>query len=159
MRTAERTHEFCYGHRVYKHESKCSNFHGHAGKVKFVLQSEQLDEVGRILDFGEIGRLLCNWLETYWDHKFLIWQEDPKAKALKHLDETVTLVPFNPTAENLAEYLVTTMGPKQLSGTGCTLTSCEFWETGKCCATYSLYENYSNFEKAVVRKFIGAGRG
>ena len=138
IRTAERLHEFCYGHRVYRHESKCARLHGHAGKVRFVISANTLDDVGRILDFSEIGRRLCNWLEDNWDHKFIIFEQDPLAKELAKLDKTVVWLNRNPTAENLAEYLVNIVGPEQLRGTGATLVECEFFETGKCSATYSL---------------------
>lgn len=47
-------------------------------------------------------------------------------------------MPFNPTAENIAEYLVTVVGPEQLRGTGVKLIRCDVEETRKCTATFTL---------------------
>lgn len=138
QRIAERYHDFSYGHRVYGHENKCAHIHGHNGRVTFTVATDDLDDVGRVLDFGEIGRRLCNWIEETWDHKFLVWDQDPISVQLAKIDSTVVWVPFNPTAENLAEYLVTKVGPTQLQGTGAILIGVKFEETRKCLAGYSL---------------------
>lgn len=138
QRIAERYHDFSYGHRVFGHENKCAHLHGHNGRVTFTVTADDLDDVGRILDFGEIGRLLCNWIEENWDHRFLVWEEDPLSIKLAEIDSTVVWVPFNPTAENLAEYLVNIIGPKQLARTGAVLLAVKFDETRKCSATYNI---------------------
>jgi 6-pyruvoyltetrahydropterin/6-carboxytetrahydropterin synthase len=129
---ATREHEFAYGHRVFNHESKCAHLHGHNGKVKFYCSAPKLDSVGRVIDFSVIKSTLCEWLETNWDHKFLIWHKDPWVQTLIPLDpDGVVAVPFNPTAENLAEYLVKHVGPSVLPPE-VTLVKVDFLETGKC---------------------------
>lgn len=133
--TATRYHDFSYGHRVYKHESKCANLHGHNGRVHFTIEAPSLDSVGRVLDFSVIKEKLCLWVENNWDHKFLVWTDDPMAQHLKELDRTVVEVPFNPTAENMAAYLVKVIGPVQLAGTGATLIRVVIDETRKCSVT------------------------
>lgn len=140
---AVREHEFCYGHRVYEHESKCAHLHGHNARVVFYCQAPRLDAVGRVMDFSVIKSKLCQWLENNWDHKFIVYEKDPLADQLQALDEKVTKVPFNPTAENLANYLLTKIGPEQLSNTYSNLESpilckVEWWETGKCAAIVEL---------------------
>lgn len=129
-----RYHDFSYGHRVVGHEGKCANLHGHNGRITFHVESiaGTLDDVGRVLDFGIINTKLCQWVEENWDHKMLIWEEDPMAMALASLDATVVWTHFNPTAENLALYLIEVIGPVQLDGTGCRLTKVVFEETRKC---------------------------
>jgi 6-pyruvoyltetrahydropterin/6-carboxytetrahydropterin synthase len=135
--TAERYHDFSYGHRVHGHEGKCRHLHGHNGRVTFVVEAaDGLDDVGRVMDFSVIKAKLCQWLEDNWDHKFLVWEEDPLALYLLELDPTVVRVPFNPTAENMAQHLVEAVAPLQLEGTGCRLISAQFEETRKCSATY-----------------------
>jgi 6-pyruvoyltetrahydropterin/6-carboxytetrahydropterin synthase len=151
MRTAERVHDFSYGHRVHNHESKCAHLHGHNGRVKFVVTAPELDALGRIMDFGVIKERLCSWLEDNWDHKFLAWEEDPLMQTMLYaasdtqsgqmLEASIVWVPFNPTAENMAQYLVDVIGPKQLAGTEVTLISVTFDETRKCSCTHSL-ENF-----------------
>jgi len=131
--TATRYHDFSTGHRVYGHESKCAHLHGHNYRVYFTVQADQLDGVGRVMDFSVIKDLLCEWLEEHWDHKFLIWQDDPWAPGLKQMDpEGTVVVGFNPTAENMGEYLINTVGPEQLAGTGVQLVSVNIEETRKC---------------------------
>ena len=47
------------------------------------------------------------WVEENWDHKTLIWEEDPWFGTLHSLDpDGVLAVPFNPTSENIALYLL-----------------------------------------------------
>lgn len=154
----ERYHDFCAGHRVHGHESKCAHLHGHNYRVYFrcqpapthyhtlgasyipIVQEEpgELDSLGRVVDFSVVKQLLCNWLENNWDHKFLVWDQDPTSSYLLEIDQTVQLVPFNPTAEHMAEYLVRVVGPSQLIGTGVQLYECVVQETRKCSATYSI---------------------
>jgi 6-pyruvoyltetrahydropterin/6-carboxytetrahydropterin synthase len=97
-----------------------------------------LDAVGRVLDFSVMKSRLCQWIETHWDHRFLLWDRDPVADALREIDHTVVLVPFNPTAENMAEYLLYEMGPELLRGTQTRLVSCVVEETRKCSAGATL---------------------
>jgi 6-pyruvoyltetrahydropterin/6-carboxytetrahydropterin synthase len=137
MITARRYHDISCGHRVYGHESKCAHLHGHNYRVHFEVAG-QLDAIGRVLDFGVIKSLLCDWLETHWDHRFLVWDQDPAANALLRIDTTLVLLPFNPTAENMATYLLYEIGPFALAGTGIRLVSCLVEETAKCSAQANL---------------------
>lgn len=135
--SAIRYHDFSYGHRVYGHESVCAHLHGHNGRVIFEVEAS-LDKVGRVLDFSAIKHRLCMWVENNWDHRFLIWEEDPLCQALLDVDETVVVLPVNPTAENLANYLLQCVGPEALLGTGVLLVRVTMEETRKCAATASL---------------------
>jgi 6-pyruvoyltetrahydropterin/6-carboxytetrahydropterin synthase len=137
--TASRYHDFSAGHRVFGHESKCAHLHGHNYRIHFTVEAPELDSVGRVMDFSVIKEKLSMWLEDEWDHKFLVWEKDPWALALKALDlEGTVITPFNPTAENMAEYLVNTIAPIRLSGTGVVLISAVIEETRKCSCEYRL---------------------
>lgn len=135
---AHRYHDISCGHRIHGHEGNCRNLHGHNYRVHFTCVAGELDAVGRVIDFSEIKTRLCLWLEEAWDHKFLIWERDPLANDLRQIDPTVVLVPFNPTAENMAQHLVEVVGPAQLEGTGIQLVEVLVEETRKCSASYSL---------------------
>jgi 6-pyruvoyltetrahydropterin/6-carboxytetrahydropterin synthase len=131
--TATRYHDFSTGHRVYGHESKCAHLHGHNYRIHLTVEAEQLDTVGRVMDFSVIKTLLAEWLEENWDHKFLVWEKDPFASTLKTLDKDGTvIVNFNPTAENMGQYLIDIVGPAQLVDTGVTLVNVDIEETRKC---------------------------
>ena len=134
----KRYHDISCGHRVYEQGSKCEHLHGHNYRIHFVCEAENLDDVGRVIDFGEIKKRLCMWLENNWDHRMLIWIRDPWLAELKAIDGMVYTVPFNPTAENMAKYLVTVVGPEQLHGTGIKLVECNIEETRKCSASFSI---------------------
>lgn len=139
MITAERYHDISCGHRVVGHESKCRHLHGHNYRVHFAVIADRLDEVGRVVDFSVIKKTLCRYLEEQWDHKMLIWSDDPLLPALREIDpEGICVVPFNPTAENMAEYLLHTIAPQLLEPHHCTLYSCRIEETRKCSATVTL---------------------
>lgn len=164
--TVIRSHEICAGHRVVGHESKCRHLHGHNYKFHFKvapkhecgkvvtrgkLVEDGLDNVGRVIDFSVVKTTLCQWLEDNWDHKFLHWEEDPLIKALqvdcelcdettghdvRDFDNSLVSLPFNPTAENLAAYMVDVIGPQLLDEHGVELVECTIEETSKCHVNY-----------------------
>jgi len=139
MITATRYHDFSAGHRVYGHESKCAHLHGHNYRVHFTVTADALDSIGRVMDFSAIKEHLCEWLEENWDHRMLMWQGDPLALDLKAIDpHGVVIVPFNPTAEAMAQHLVEVAAPQALHGTGVRLIHCAIDETRKCSAAYHL---------------------
>ena len=135
---AHRFHEFSYGHRVVGQGGKCEHLHGHNGVVTFYCAANKLDNVGRVIDFSCIKSTLCQWIEDNWDHRFLVWEKDPLCDALRLLDEKVVVVPFNPTAENLANYLTYEVGPKVLPPE-VVLIEVNFQETTKCGASVRYY--------------------
>ena len=96
MITVERYHDISMGHRVVGHESKCRHLHGHNYRIHFVCTAPELDGVGRVIDFSEIKERLCQWLEENWDHKMVLWSEDPLLPELRRLvPEDLCVVPFN----------------------------------------------------------------
>lgn len=139
---ASRYHDICAGHRVNGHEGKCRHLHGHNYRVHFHCEAEpghtKLDDIGRVIDFSVIKEKMCMWLEDNWDHHFLVWKEDLLSSYLLEIDPTVVVVPFNPTAENMAEYLTTVIGPEQFKGTGIVVVKTEIEETRKCSASYEV---------------------
>lgn len=136
--TATRYHDICCGHRVCGHEGKCRHLHGHNYRFHFDVEAPELDKVGRVVDFSVIKSHLCEWLEENWDHKFLMWDQDPLANYLLDIDSTVVKVPFNPTAENIARHMVQVVAPLAFNDLpGIVLRSCRVEETAKCSATFT----------------------
>ena len=137
--TATRYHDFSTGHRVFGHESKCAHLHGHNYRIHLTVEADALDSVGRVMDFSAIKEHLCYWLEEEWDHKFLVWEQDPFANTLKELDPVGTVVVnFNPTAENMGQHLIDVVGPTQLENTGVKLVNVNIEETRKCNVTVGI---------------------
>ena len=143
-----RHHDICAGHRVVGHENKCRHLHGHNYRVHFTVAAPQLDALGRVVDFGFIKTALCEWLEHNWDHKMLLWTEDPLWDDLHHAmfgteaDDSIQACHFNPTAENMARYLGEDVGPILLGGTALKLVAVVIEETRKCMAAW-YHEEYA----------------
>src|SRR5690606_13966706 len=105
MIVAERYHDISCGHRVVGHEGKCRFLHGHNYRIHFTVAADQLDEIGRVVAFSVIKTQLCAWLEEHFDHKFLIWADDDLLLPLQEITgDSVVIVAFNPTGENIARY-------------------------------------------------------
>lgn len=144
MHKVTRYHDISCGHRVVGHETKCKFLHGHNYRIHFTCVASGLDSVGRVIDFSVIKSTLCEWLEANWDHKMLIWDKDEAVLELAAsgstysvITESFIFVPFNPTAENMAEFLLTQVGPSLLKNTGVRLERVVIDETRKCSAEFS----------------------
>jgi len=138
MIVAERYHDICCGHRVVGHENKCKHLHGHNYRFEFSVAGD-LDNIGRVIDFSVIKEKLCEWLEENWDHKFLIWEQDPLLKPMLLMDEkSLVILKYNPTAENIAQDFIENIAPKLLKGTGTKLVKLKLWETRKCSVTVKI---------------------
>lgn len=110
--------QFCAGHRVLGHEGKCKNLHGH-NYVAHIwatrVTKDELDNVGRVFDFGDLKDKVGGWIEANWDHKFLLWKEDSKLMGtLVNIDQPFFALPYNPTAENIGRYLIEEVCPAVL---------------------------------------------
>jgi 6-pyruvoyltetrahydropterin/6-carboxytetrahydropterin synthase len=132
---AVRYHDICAGHRVVGHEGKCRYLHGHNYRIHFFCEGDGLDQIGRVIDFSVMKSTLCEWLEKNWDHKMLLWDQDPLLKTEIASQEGIVILPFNPTAENLAQYLLDVIGPECLRHRGVILTKVIIEETRKCSVT------------------------
>jgi 6-pyruvoyltetrahydropterin/6-carboxytetrahydropterin synthase len=131
---------FCAGHRLYRHESKCAFFHGHNYRVDIEVEAAaggvEVDSVGRIVDFSLIKHRMLAWLDANWDHAFLIFVEDTNAlEAIRMVEPTKYFVmPSNPTAENMARYLLEVVAPHVLDDLGVVARRVAVWETEEACA-------------------------
>lgn len=142
MITCTRDISFCAGHRVLDHESKCAHPHGHNYRVELTASSDNssLDSLGRIIDFAVLKEKVGGWIDHNFDHGFIVFSEDGDLiKALSAIpDNKLCLLPTNPTAENIAQYLLKEICPIVLKGTGVTVTRVLVHETENCRAEASL---------------------
>lgn len=137
MISVTRYHDISMGHRVFGHKGKCAVLHGHNYRIHFTCANTTLDILGMVVDFGVIKSNLCQWLEDNWDHKTLLFEKDTLWKEganVIHPDNGFIMVPFNPTAENIALYLLEIVGPHQLRNTNVRLAAVKVEETAKCSA-------------------------
>ncbi len=134
------------------HETKCAHMHGHNYKVELHArqQKNRLDQLGRVVDFSVLKEKLGAWIDEHWDHGFILHERDQAAIAglnifsrqadveLRGGHTKMFLMPYNPTAENIARFLVETVGPKALEETGVELCKVVVHETYSCSATFEL---------------------
>jgi 6-pyruvoyltetrahydropterin/6-carboxytetrahydropterin synthase len=123
--------QFCAGHRVWKHESKCAHLHGHNYVAFFHAAASALDDLGRVIDFAELKNRLGGWIDANWDHGFILNREDREAiEAVQSIPgQKLYLVEGNPTAENLARHLLTSVAPGQMADVGVQVVKVILWET------------------------------
>lgn len=145
MITATRRLQFCAGHRVHLHESKCANLHGHNYVLLFTAErdEEALDRLGRVLDFSVMKEKLGGWIDRYWDHGFICYSEDPEMQAIFGIGQPSSqrkyyVMPTNPTAENMADHLLREICPQIFKDTGVRVIRIELWETENCRAEVTL---------------------
>ncbi|MCG8072920.1 MAG: 6-carboxytetrahydropterin synthase [Candidatus Thiodiazotropha taylori] len=105
MYTVTKEIHFCYGHRLLNHKGKCRHLHGHNATAVIHLESAQLDELGMVCDFSEIGDYVKKWVNQNLDHNMLLHPEDPVLPLLQDAGESVYVMPNNPTAENIARLI------------------------------------------------------
>lgn len=128
--------EFDAGHRLVGHNGKCSNLHGHRYRVEVMAKAAELDDVGRVVDFAVLKDVLGGWLDTQWDHTFILSTNDPHLETLRKLqtNKPVFVMPYNPTAENMARYLLGVCG-ELFAGADFTVAAVTVHETPSCSAT------------------------
>ena len=139
--TCVRKLHFCAGHRVMGHENKCATVHGHNYYVHLFAEAQQLDSVGRVIDFSVLKGKIGGWIDEHWDHTFLVCDRDEQLiQALTSISRNKEpfICPFNPTAEEMAIYLLNEICPKLLAGTGVRITKVVVHETDNCYAEASL---------------------
>ncbi len=135
------------GHRVPNHNSKCKNMHGHRYRWEAELEGDVVSDVGiseegMLMDFSDVSEILNKHIHDLVDHAFIVYEGDNEAlEALSSMgDEHRTLVvPFVPTAENLARWAYERVEPhiKTSYGNALRLYAFHVRETPKSWATWS----------------------
>ncbi len=123
---------FCYGHRLLSYDGKCRHLHGHNGRAVITLSAPHLDELGMVMDFSLLKRVVGGWIDEKLDHKMLLHRDDPVLPLLRAQGEPVHVVDVNPTAENIARLIF-----DYAKSQGFPVVEVKLWETESCFATYS----------------------
>jgi 6-pyruvoyltetrahydropterin/6-carboxytetrahydropterin synthase len=126
-----KTFEFAYGHRLLNHNGKCRYLHGHNGMVEVDIEAEKLDEMGMVIDFGDINEVVKKWVDENLDHRMLLCRADPMVAVMAQNNEPVFVMEENPTAENIAALV---WAAAQTAGLH--VTEVRLWETATSRASY-----------------------
>ena len=114
------------GHRVQNHKSMCRTLHGHRYRWEAeiegdVVTKEGVSEEGMLIDFGDISKILEEHIHDVVDHAFIVYEGDNEAlEALSSMGDghRTLVVPFIPTAENLAKWAFEQVEPHISSAYG-----------------------------------------
>jgi 6-pyruvoyltetrahydropterin/6-carboxytetrahydropterin synthase len=67
---------FDSGHRVMNERMKCFNIHGHTYLYELTFSFENMEEIGYAIDFKEIKRVFCQWIDDILDHGMILNPQD-----------------------------------------------------------------------------------
>jgi 6-pyruvoyltetrahydropterin/6-carboxytetrahydropterin synthase len=123
---------FCYGHRLLNYVGPCQHLHGHNARVDVMLMSDTLDERGMVMDFGDVKRVVKQWIDDTLDHTLLLSKGDPLVPLFEEKGEKFYLMEDNPTAENIAK-LIYDFAVSQ----GFPVKAVTLWESDTSFARYS----------------------
>jgi 6-pyruvoyltetrahydropterin/6-carboxytetrahydropterin synthase len=124
--------DFCYGHRLLDYDGVCKHPHGHNAVAEIEVRSGVLDHRCMVCDFGDIKRIVKEWIDGTFDHKMILRRDDPLVKPLQELGEPMFLTDANPTIEHLAKLIFDYAGSQ-----GLPVQSVRIWETPSSFATYA----------------------
>jgi len=92
---------FSAAHALREYKGKCERLHGHNWRVLVVVGAQKLNSIGMVMDFSELKKMLEIAFSNL-DHSFL--------------NETEPFDKTNPTAENIAEYILNKIKAQLPSG-------------------------------------------
>lgn len=120
----QKSAEFSAAHSLREYDGPCVRNHGHNYRLEVVVQGNALDELGMLVDFGDLDAILAP-LVARLDHR--------------NLNEVSPFDTINPTAEAIAAWFYREIRPAvETSSKGrARLAAVRVWETPDACATYS----------------------
>ncbi|BAG14162.1 6-carboxy-5,6,7,8-tetrahydropterin synthase [Endomicrobiia bacterium] len=106
------TRSFSSAHCLREYKGRCENLHGHNWKIRAAFYGTELDDTGVLIDFMDI-KMHLNKVINYLDHKFL--------------NEIVPFDRVNPTAENIAAFILGRL--KDIETKNAKVCEVEIWES------------------------------
>jgi len=133
-------------HRVLDaYTERCNGLHGHSYKIDLTLASDKLDRTGMVIDFKKVKEVFGRVIDAF-DHAIVVWSRDYDLLFfVEQLNSRYVIVPYNPTAENMAMHFWV-----EAKGQGLPVASVTVWETESSCATFSGPEEAVDFATEAV---------
>lgn len=128
--------EFDAAHRIQRHESKCKMLHGHRYVIEASFTAKELDDLGRVIDFGAIKEVLGSWIDENFDHNTILCESDHElgAEIEKSTGQKIFYLKNQPTAENIALFLFHEVCPYLFQNYDIECTKIRLYETPNCYA-------------------------
>lgn len=134
-------------HRVVNERMKCFNIHGHTYLYELGFNCENQQEIGYTIDFKEIKRVACQWIDDILDHGAILNPTDQvMIDAANSLSSKMWLMSLNgkgqycnPSVENISKEIFLAIRLLMKGYNGLTLTIIRLYETPNCYA-----ETFSN---------------
>lgn len=151
---------FDSGHRVMNEFMKCFNIHGHTYLYELTFSFENMEEIGYALDFKEIKRVFCQWIDDLLDHGMILNPKDTKLiETTREYGTKLWLMSLNgegeycnPSVENIAKEVFLAMDYLsdilyRNTPTGLKIHKVQIYETPNC-STECFRESISTLEQA-----------
>ena len=120
MFTVKVISKFSSAHNLRGYKGKCEELHGHNWSVEAAVSSEELDNIGMVVDFKDLKGILKKILSEL-DHK--------------HLNEVEHFKKVNPTSENIAKFIYQRLSEEK---PGLKISYVTVWETDTSSAKYQM---------------------
>jgi len=173
LQLISRKGNFDSGHRVMNEQFKCFNLHGHTYLYELTFSFENMEEIGYALDFKEIKRVFCEWIDEILDHGMLLNPHDKTViDATKAIGTKLWLMSLNgegsycnPSVENISKEIFIAMDILsetlyRQSPTALRIHKVQIYETPNCateCFRGSIpqneWENFTNKNKEAIQAY------
>ena len=116
------------GHRLLKSYSEpCQNLHGHSYEMEVIIEGT-LNQDGVVLDFGLLKEIVSPIVESL-DHSLVLCKDDVLVPIISEQGLKLNVVPYNPTAENMAIDIVESIMSHFADVEGINSVTVKIWET------------------------------
>lgn len=140
VQTISRKGSFDSGHRVMNEKMKCFNMHGHTYLYELTFAFSSMEEIGYAIDFKEIKRVACQWIDDILDHGMILNPEDSDViKATEATGSKMWLMSLNgkgkycnPSVENIAKEIFLAMECLFMSYPALMIKEINIFETPNC---------------------------
>lgn len=136
--TITRKGSFDAAHRVMNEKVKCWNLHGHRFDYELTFEFKEEEGLGYALDFKEIKRVACQFIDDKFDHGCILNPEDEIVlRACNELGCKVWLMSLaggnycNPSAEHISKELFMAIS-RLMNTSNIWLKSLKLYETPNC---------------------------
>ena len=144
---------FDSGHRVMNERMKCFNIHGHTYLYELTFEFNEMEEIGYAIDFKEIKRVFCQWIDDILDHGMLLNPQDTELiTTTQNYGSKMWLMSLNgkqeycnPSVENIAKEVFLAMMVLFQPYKNLRISDVTIYETPNCW-TKCTKESISDFE-------------